>query len=120
MTREKIAIIEDDPYFASNLKMKLQMSADTDVDLYISPDDFAEKITSNEDVNLYSFIIVDYLYGNFNASHKGISSYIRNDLAYTGKIFLWTLEEECNIRVKGGYDAILPKKYFTLNQLKGI
>jgi len=120
MTRERIAIIEDDPFFADCLKMKLQISDNLDIEVYSNPDEFAEKITTKEQVNRFDFILVDYLYGKFTASHKGVASYLVDDLAYTGKIFLWTLEDERNIKFKDDYDAILPKKYFSLEQLKTI
>ncbi|NRA43515.1 MAG: response regulator transcription factor [Oligoflexales bacterium] len=116
MTR--VLVIEDDPHFGDTLKMKLEMDEGVKVDVYRDFETFAEKVTSPHQVKEYSCALVDYQFGRYNAYHKGSAIYLREDLQFKGKIYLWTLEKLEDVKGKEDYDAILPKKFYSFSALE--
>ena len=114
----KILMIEDDRYFSDAQKMKLEMNSNVSVVVYKDFESFVNEHESPEDAEKYYCALLDYQFGMYDAWWKGTATYLKKDLQFKGKVFLWTLERLEDVKGKDQYDHILPKKFYSLEDLE--
>jgi len=114
--RKKVIIVDDDSRYREPLKEFL--IRDADVETFIDPDAFAEKMTAPKDLQDVYLIVLDYCFDSFNAFDKDLVTYLREDLKYKGHLVLWSLEDKIPSKFSKNFDAILPKKLLSLSEIE--
>ena len=115
MPRRKVIIVDDDLNYREGLRGFL--SREADVVAYASPDEFAQNMKNPPDLQGVSLIVLDYAFDTFNARDKDLIGLIRDDLAYRGNMVLWSLEDNIPKEYKQHFNAVLPKRIFSLAEI---
>ncbi|MFK7827874.1 MAG: hypothetical protein AB8G05_27245 [Oligoflexales bacterium] len=116
MRKRKCIIIDDEEHYRESLKEFL--SRDCEIVTFKHPDEFAEAVSSPEDLIGVYLVVLDYKFDTFDAYDKDIVTYIRDDLSYKRNLVLWSLQDRFSQEFIEPIDAVLPKRLMTLPEIE--
>ena len=113
---KRVVVIDDDNKYRQGLAEFL--SREAEVLTFNYPDEFSLKINEPEQLAGVCLVVLDYAFDTFSAFDKDVYSYLREELQYKGPIVLWTLEDKLPTNYARKFDAVLPKKFFSLAEVE--